>query len=134
MAIFPGCSGGSRGGWGTRAKARAVVPTSPPPAGLQRLGVPRQSGKRPVGAPEWVRLSSARVQHGAISAGSSGLPLGCAAPGGTGTGVGVDFGSWANLVLELIVFDGTVVPRKGVVPLLQGLAQGLEGNPTHPYF
>lgn len=67
-------------------------------------------------------LSSARVQRGAISAGSPGLPLGCAAPGGTGVG----FGSWAHLILGLIGLQRTVVPMKGVVLSLQRLAQGLE--------
>lgn len=112
---------GSRGGGGTRARAKAVVLTSPPPAGLQRLGVPRLSGRRPVGAPEWVRLSSARVQRGAISADSPGLLLGCAAPGGTSVG----FGSRANLVLGLISLEHDCGPSEGCGPLTSGVSTGL---------
>lgn len=61
VAIFHGRSGAAVVGRGREQRAKAVVPTSPPPAGFQRLGVPWLSGRRPVGAPEWVRLSSARV-------------------------------------------------------------------------
>lgn len=60
--------------------------------------------------------------HSAISAGSPGLPLGCAAPGGTGFG----FGSLANLVHGLIDLLWDYGPSEGCGPFSSGVNTGLE--------
>lgn len=106
-----------------RARAKAAVFTSPPLAELQKLGVPRLRGRRPVGAPKWVRLSPARVQSGAVYASSPGLALRCAAPGGAGVG----FGSWANLGLGLTGLWHDCGPSEGCGSLTSGtgLSTGL---------
>lgn len=129
MVIIPGSPRATVGGGVLRARAKAAVFTSPPPAELQKLGVPRLRGRRPVGAPKWVRLSPARVQRGAVSASSPGLALRCAAPGGTGVG----FGSWTNLVFGLTGLWHDCGPSEGCGPLTSGadLSTGLGSSGGH---
>jgi hypothetical protein len=60
--------------------------------------------------------------HSAIFAGSPGLPLGCAAPGGTSFG----FGSRANLVLGLFGLLWDCGPSEGCGPFTSWVSTGFE--------
>lgn len=65
-----------------------------------------------VGAPLFCAGAARRYFRGFL-----GLPLGCAAPGGTGVG----FGSRANLVLGLVGLLWDCGPSEGCGPLTSGL-------------
>lgn len=71
VAIVPGRPRAAVGGGGLRARAKAAVPTSPPPAGLQKLGVPRLRGQATGGC---VQVGAPLCCAGAARLGFRGFP------------------------------------------------------------